>query len=205
MKKLISAIFLLLVSCATKPELKQIVAESYAGTVLLSSDTGSCTGFSIGEDLIVTAAHCVRSLPVVEFGSRTYPAELLLVDPEKDIAVLSTPPINDLKPFWIEFEQPDDGERLISVGFPYYSMGVRTFDVGYMRYKVKLSDNRYVYIASDVCYPGQSGSPILNEKGAVIGICSAVATMIYPLGTGHIHHNLNIIVPIGELLALSGK
>lgn len=162
----------------------------------------SGTGFYIGPTTLVTAAHVIEGCGSVAMVDGT-PLEVLNADSSLDLAVLSGATDNG---FWLKLsalEVPKLGEAVTALGYPYYTsldqgLTVTSGNVSALR-GVDGSSNR-VMISAPV-QPGNSGGPLLNKKGAVIGVVvSRLDDQAVLEETGSLPQNMNFAVPSGPLL-----
>jgi len=146
---------------------------------------GSGSGIIISPDgYIATNNHVIKgadNIQVTLNNQRTYPAEVIGVDPSTDIALIKINE-NDLKS--IRFGNSDEvkvGEWVLAVGNPYnltstVTAGIvsakgRNIDI--LRDKFKVES----FIQTDAAVnPGNSGGALVNSNGDLIGINSAIAS-----------------------------
>lgn len=148
-------------------------------------ESGVGTGVVIKEDgTILTNYHVVWGAPrlVVTFADGTRsPAEITGVHPHKDLAVLKPQKIpDDLQPAVLgSSRQLAPGDGVVAVGFPFgmgpsVSAGVVS---GLGREFISPQGGRLLtgLIQFDAAAnPGNSGGPLLNHAGEVIGIVTAI-------------------------------
>ncbi|MEZ5796099.1 MAG: serine protease [Paracoccaceae bacterium] len=163
---------------------------------------GSGTGFYITPTMLVTAAHVIEGCGAMAMTDGT-PLEVVAQDASLDLAVLSGAPDAGV---WLKLsalEVPKLGETVTALGYPYYTsldqgLTVTSGNVSALR-GIDGSSNR-VMITAPV-QPGNSGGPLLNKKGAVIGVVvSRVDDMAILEETGSLPQNMNFAVPSGPLL-----
>jgi len=134
------------------------------------------SGFLIdAKGYIITNAHVLKGSGAVVVNSKgqEFNASIINIDLEKDLAILK---INDgdyqpLKslPYSIRKANTDLGEPIFTLGYPrndiVYGEGYLSARTGYnsdsLSYQVQISAN-----------PGNSGAPVFNNNGEVIGILS---------------------------------
>ena len=140
---------------------------------------GQGSGFIISADgIILTNAHVVRdaqNVTVKLTDRREYRARVLGADARTDVAVLKID-ARDLPV--VTLGKPSDlrvGEWVAAIGSPY---GLEnTVTVGVVSAKGRtLPDDSYVpFIQTDVAVnPGNSGGPLFNARGEVVGINSQI-------------------------------
>jgi serine protease Do len=152
----------------------------------------SASGFVISEDgFVVTNNHVVRDaeeITVVLPGQREFEAELVGTDPETDLALLkidSDGPLPFLR--WGDSDQLRVGDWAIAFGNPFGRLD-GTMTVGVVSALGRASLNIYGgtptyqdFIQTDASINfGNSGGPLVNARGEVIG----VNTAINPSGQG---------------------
>ena len=164
---------------------------------------GTGTGFYIAPTTLVTAAHVIEGCTAVGMADGTA-LEIIAADPSLDVAVLGG--ASDAGDAWLKLsalEVPKLGEAVTVLGYPYStSLGqgltVTSGNVSALR-GADGSSNR-VMITAPV-QPGNSGGPLLNKKGAVIGVVvSRVDDIAMLQETGTLPQNMNFAVPSGPLL-----
>jgi S1-C subfamily serine protease len=141
------------------------------------------SAFVISNDHVMTNAHVVAGVtsPTVYVGHRSVPAQVVLYDPDRDVAVLYAPGLG-LRPLSFAPEAAS-GSGAVVAGYPedgpftavparvrnrqqarapdIYSRGMITRDIYAVRAQVR---------------PGNSGGPLLATDGRVYGVVFAAAT-----------------------------
>lgn len=154
-------------------------------------EEGAGSGFIIdGEGRILTNYHVVDgadSIEVTVNDDQVFPASVVGVDPRNDIAVLKIDaPAELIVP--VEFGDSaavQVGQRAIAIGNPFGQFG-RTLTTGVisaLNRTLELDDGRTIngIIQTDAAINrGNSGGPLLDSAGRVIGINSAIFS---PTGT----------------------
>ena len=149
---------------------------------LASAWTGTC--FAITSDLVVTNYHVVEnaaSLSVCStetFSNEEYSAEVILTDKQNDLAVLR---ITDrrFRGFNIKYgfspQVADIGTDVFVLGYPLVStMGTDIkLTTGVVSSKTGFTGDVSLYQISAPIQPGNSGGPLFNNAGSVIGIVNA--------------------------------
>jgi serine protease Do len=124
------------------------------------------------DGLIVTNAHVARgSGAVVEIDGRTYPAELISRDERRDLATLQieasnlpAAPIGDSDALRV-------GQVVIAAGNPLGMTGAVSTGIIHA-----IAPGRPSWVRADIrLLPGNSGGPLADARGQVIGINSMVA------------------------------
>jgi len=145
--------------------------------------TGS--GFFItSKGLIATNAHVVNNAKKIEikiptdFGNATYNAKTLLIDNKNDVAIIQiddesfkeTKPL----PYGIS-DKADIGEKSFTIGYPLNDIMGANYKVadGIISAKSGIADDIRYYQITIPIQPGNSGGPLFNNDGNIIGITSA--------------------------------
>lgn len=146
------------------------------------SDVSQSSGIIISKDgFVITNSHAVNksSLIQIEINGKTFDASIVYKDKETDIALLSIQkPANSplsFVPLQFSNKSPLIGDDVLALGFPLANA---------MGYELKLTngiisslkgikdDNTLLQFSAPVD-PGNSGGPLLNNRGEIIGIISA--------------------------------
>ncbi|MDR2777826.1 MAG: trypsin-like peptidase domain-containing protein [Rickettsiales bacterium] len=142
-----------------------------------SEETEDGSGFFISDNgFILTSSHIVDHSDgiVVKFGGREIPAELIGQDRILDIALLKVN-VGARKLRFLEL-RPDVpsrvGDPVLIIGNPYgLGLSVSSGIISALNRTVLDSDFSYSYLQIDAAMrPGNSGGPVFNGKGEVIGI-----------------------------------
>lgn len=149
--------------------------------------TRSGSGFLISaKGYVVTNAHVVTNIANDEGiihltfkNGEMYDAKIVNFDVESDIALLKIIDAEDVKfPFVVWGVTPEVGDKAIAIGSPMNLSFTATF--GHVSALVRAVPNvpSYVpFIQTDASVnPGNSGGPLFNEHGKVIGINTMVMT-----------------------------
>src|SRR3989344_1202816 len=156
----------------TSADFSGIIEDAVRSVVSIRTNAAQGTGFIISSDgYVVTNAHVLeyaRYAQVIDYSKKAQYAELVDYDVDLDIALLKID--GSFEP--LEFsEDVSVGEKVIAIGNP---LGL-SFSV---TEGIISSENREVegfsnarYIQTDVALnPGNSGGPLINTDGKVIGI-----------------------------------
>lgn len=164
---------------AFSPALVRLVEGVQPGIVQVRrGDRGAGTGIVWRTDgYIITNYHVVAgngiAIQVLLNDGRTFDAEIVESNPRIDLALLKVA-ANDLKAIPAgDSAKLRVGELVFAIGHPWGQRGVVTAGIFSKMSEVKLrgSDETLQYIQSDVLIaPGNSGGPLLNVDGEVVGI-----------------------------------
>lgn len=201
MKNIIPLFFALifLVSCA--PEKSELVEQTLNSTVLIfntppdgtdttvpdeNNKSGMGTGFIIDENVIVTNNHVIsgenKVITVMGHDSmKMYEAEVVATDQTADVAIIKLKNWDEFKnhmhPKILSWGNSNDlkvGQNVWSMGNP-YGLGW-TVAQGIISHKSRPlgSKNRYFLQTTTAIYPGNSGGPLFDDDGKVIGVNTAI-------------------------------
>ncbi len=189
------------------PEIVEKVSPSVVGvTSLLSGGTSYGTGFVISEDgYIVTNYHVIDGAQKITVAfsvsddDNEYDAELIGGDEQTDIAVLK---IEKDGLTAVEFGKSSDlivGELAIAIGNPMGSELSGTVTAGIisaLNRSLTIEERKMNLIQTDASINnGNSGGPLINSYGQIVGITSAKIASYYADGLG-------FAIPIDEALPI---
>jgi tetratricopeptide (TPR) repeat protein len=141
----------------------------------------SGSGFFIRPGEVVTNVHVIRAAQRVEIHTldgkgRTYPVTgALAIDEEADLALLSVElPEDRSHPLELTTALPEEGEQVFVIGNPLRLEG--SVSDGIVSAVREVPDlGRIIQITAPVSH-GNSGSPLFNMRGQVIGIVTVKVT-----------------------------
>ncbi len=142
---------------------------------------GTGSGVIISQDgYIVTNNHVIEkasSLEVTLNNNKTYPATLVGADPNSDIALIKIEPEEKLP--YLAFGDSDAtkiGEWVLAVGNPFNLSS--TVTAGIISAKARDLGKNQSFIQTDAAVnPGNSGGALVNTKGDLIGINTAITSV----------------------------
>lgn len=168
------------------------------------AEIGTGTGFLAQDGIVVTNHHVVELASRVEVvltdERKVQATGIVALDPDNDLALLRLPPVA-LRPLPLARSGTvEPGDRVIVLGSPLgLSLSVSDGIVAALR-PAGLGEGSdlespLLQITAPIS-PGSSGSPVLNSRGAVIGVAEAV------LLEGQ---NVNLAIPADSVRALLAR
>ena len=145
---------------------------------LLNGDESIGTGFLIKEDnsfFIVTNKHVVQnnsSLIIYDINDNEIDRNIIFEHPEKDIAIIEVTISSKSQTFQIN-TQFDILDEVITIGYPSVPMTKLAYQLchkGEINSIVEDYSNNSLIIFSAKTSSGNSGSPVIDSSGRVIGI-----------------------------------
>ena len=161
-----------------------------------SEVTGSGTGFFInGEGWAVTNAHVLegcQSATVPQIGE----AVDWIIDKQNDLAVVRVVGGAGKATVPLRRSAPRLGEDIAAFGFPLRGVLSESIKVttGNINSLVGMeNDTRYLQISAPL-QPGNSGGPVVDQSGALVGVATAVLGAKFTNTTGITPQNVNFAV-----------
>lgn len=159
------------------------------------------TGFYISRSEVLTNFHVVGNCGGLTVGNgvegREMTAHLVAGDQAADLAVIATAPAPGVAPARFETAlYTETGAHLAVVGYPAHGLAVLKAELRPITARqVDLVATRPRYVFDGVIHPGNSGSPVLDDSGAVVGVVTAeVDTPKMYRETGHLIENIGIAI-----------
>jgi len=142
--------------------------------------TRSGTGFFVTPDLIVTNYHVVQDAKTIDVkyhNGKKGIATVITKDPINDLAIVKVSTLEpSVKPLSIaNIQNPKDGDTVYTVGFPLPNLlGTKPkLSEGIINSITGLDDDVRMFQISIPIQPGNSGGPLINTKGQVVGVVTS--------------------------------
>jgi serine protease Do len=137
----------------------------------------SGTGFLISKSgYLITSYHVVKGADSVNIENEkfgTLRASVLYNDPANDVSILKIDTAVQSLPFTIEKDETNLAEGVYTLGFPREDV---VFGEGAISALSGYKQNPNSYQVSVPVNPGNSGGPLLNSKGDLVGMISGLQT-----------------------------
>jgi S1-C subfamily serine protease len=168
-----------------------IAARARGSVVEVIGSSSSCdrafsgSGFVYANERVMTNAHVVAGTDrlFVRVGGTGAPrrADVVVLDPLSDVAVLYVPGLS-ATPLPFAAEPANRGDDAVVIGFP----GGESYTVGSARVRDRLEARgrdiydqnavtREIYALRAIVRPGNSGGPMLDPQGRVLGVVFAAS------------------------------
>jgi len=163
--------------------------------VEIQTNDGKGTGFAVTEDgFIITNDHVIEdalTITVIFPDESLYKGEVIETYPDIDLAIIKVE--GDQLPYLTMANSytPTQKEPIYFIGNPLYFTGIA--NEGYVIDYTQLSEwNKEVLMLNAPVYRGNSGSPVINQHGQVIGI-------IFATTKNPTHGRVGLFIPIDLL------
>ncbi|MFN2578413.1 MAG: trypsin-like peptidase domain-containing protein [Pyrinomonadaceae bacterium] len=178
-----------------KPSVVSVLTYDVKGEPLISG-----SGFFVRSGEVVTNMHVIKGAHHVEIHTldgkgRTYPVSgALAIDDEADLALLKVDlPADRSRGLPMTTALPDEGEQVFLIGNPLRLEG--SVSDGIVSAVREVPDlGRIIQVTAPVSH-GNSGSPLFNMRGEVIGIVTVKVTN---------GQNINLALGVSRIAALHG-
>ncbi len=159
----------------TLNQVKAVVQSKIPANAVL---TGGGSAFLLdGKGYLVTNAHVLKgnSAVVADYNGKEFNADILHIDNAKDLAILK---INDADfkaakqpPYALHRGETELAEELYTLGYPKNNEIV--YNRGYLSAQTGYNSDTISCQISLPANPGNSGGPVFNSNGEIIGVLSA--------------------------------
>ena len=165
--------------------------------------TSSGTGFVVdARGYVLTNEHVIhgaQSLKVIYQKNETFSATVISVDPQRDLALLK---INTDKQFASlpigNSSRVRRQQSILVIGFPFGEDDV-TSNSGKVT-SIRTEGAEQVLVTDAVVNPGNSGGPMLNDRGEVVGVIKSL--LIANIGGSPMKAGENYAIPVSFTLPM---
>ncbi len=138
------------------------------------------SGFVINNgNYVITNYHVIKNTTIVLVKTgvgKQSAAKVAYYDEKKDLAILKlVEKVGNKNETFLtnDFEDPKSGSDAIAIGYPmpdFFGTSLPTITNGIVAKTTGLNDNPYNFLITSKINSGNSGGPIVNKKGCLIGI-----------------------------------
>lgn len=184
--------------------------QTVASVVRIQTDEGSGSGFCVGKpDIILTNSHVIGDHLTAQVHLFTYQdgkvqeketvsADVLYRSPDEDIAVLQLRmPQTKLTPLPVVASTPKTGEHVYAIGSP--GLGAQILEQSISEGIIAnsnrtIAEHAFMQLTVPV-NPGNSGGPVLDEHGQVVGVVTLRADL----------ENVSFAIPVERIRTIFPK
>lgn len=180
--------------------LEAAIAAVKKATITVRTASGHGSGFAVGDgSYVITNSHVVgdaQNVTLVTDGGIEVDGRVVAVSKERDSALIRTDALR-FPSVHLNTNLPESGTRVYAIGTPFLEDLSGSVTSGIVS-GTRMMDG-YLWLQSDAAIsPGNSGGPLMNAEGSVVGISTA------GYQAGGTQTGLNLFIPIGDALAFSG-
>jgi S1-C subfamily serine protease len=154
---------------------RRVAADARAITAMIRGNQVYGAGIVIGERHVLTCLHVVESMKTIELSVAEAPVEgarIVARDAKLDLAVLETDGRHDRVARLASITEVAAGDRVFAMGAP--EKMTASLNSGIVSY-VGRAYSEVLYLQTDVpTNAGNSGGPVLDDAGRVIGVSSFI-------------------------------
>jgi len=152
---------------------KEIVSRLKPSVVYVETSKASGSGFAISADgYILTNAHVVEDEDIVKIHTSTgmiFEASVVGRDEVVDLALLKVNDLSTKAALLGDSDKVEQGDDVFTLGFPFGIKGDVSFKEGTISRKLVDGGASYLETSAEI-HPGNSGGPLINKRGEVVGI-----------------------------------
>ena len=161
------------------------------------------TGFLFGsQDYIITNYHVVKGTSEVKvkfLNGESINAEVVGRDTQNDVAILKltkSPSFQSREMKFGDSSMVRMGDEVFTIGYPHIGiMGLKPkYTKGVISAVTGIKDNPTVFQTTVPIQPGNSGGPLFNEKGEVVGLTTSSLSLLAIESMGAIPQSVNYAV-----------
>ena len=165
----------------------------------------SGTGFFVNRNYVVTNAHVVGACKnvIVKGAIPEHEGRVTAIDAERDLAVIQIDmPPPEVAPLRYNIDDLKAGDGLMIIGYPGEAGArgeYRVANTNIVDIKVEGDNGKWLYV-TDVVQHGNSGGPVFDTSGNVIGVVVAKAQIKKSFGDPS---KSDEIIPVGVVISLN--
>jgi S1-C subfamily serine protease len=166
--------------------------------------TSTGTSFMVSQEYMMTSYHVVKGKPNIGIyvNGKEYTATVAGVNERSDLALLKVPGLRGTPLSVGNISGVKLGEEVFTLGFP--NMEIQGIKPKYTKGDVSsltgIKDDPTLMQISVPIQPGNSGGPLFNSKGQVIGVIAATLNNASTLkNTGALPQNVNYAVRVDKI------
>jgi S1-C subfamily serine protease len=161
------------------------------------------TGFLFGsQDYIITNYHVVKGTSEVKVkftNGESINAEVVGRDTQNDVAILKltkSPSFQSREMKFGDSSMVRMGDEVFTIGYPHIGiMGLKPkYTKGVISAVTGIRDNPTVFQTTVPIQPGNSGGPLFNDKGEVVGLTTSSLSLLAIESMGAVPQNVNYAV-----------
>lgn len=166
------------------------------------------TGWFVDASYVATCWHVVqnaKAISIEQKNGQRFNAKVVANDPANDIVILKIDNAKCASALPIRTKGVKIADKVFTVGYPLSSLLGQTqkYSEGVVSSTTGLSNDSRYYQISVPIQPGNSGGPLMDEKGCVIGLTSsALDALKLVVTTGTIPQNVNYAIKVRYLAAI---
>jgi S1-C subfamily serine protease len=156
------------------------------------------TGWPVAEGFVVTNNHVIAGrteVALVKTDGSRIPATIYLTDAEHDLALLQPVDTAQLPPALVVSESDASlGAQVFTIGYPHPDImgSAPKLTTGVVNALSGLQDDRRTYQISVALQSGNSGGPLVNMRGQVVGVVTSKLSAVQVFRwTGDLPQNVN--------------
>lgn len=168
---------------------------------------GQGTAFFVDKDILVTNEHVVKGFESgkIAYKNKTYTVDVIARDEANDLALLKVnfndfAAYNSVEPVKVgDVYGVEAGETVFSIGYPMVSdLGVNPkISMGIINGITGVKDDPRMFQVSVPLQPGNSGGPLFDENGGVIGVTTSGLNVAYYMKVqGFSPQNVNFAIKV---------
>lgn len=162
-----------LLEASKAPDNKRILLKVKPSVAYIETDDGSGSGIVISSDgFVLTNAHVVtgaNSATVKLTDGRSFIGTVVGRDEKIDLALVKISADGLIAAMLGDSDSVEQGDPIFTLGYPFGIEGDVSFKVGILSSHRKIDGITYLEISAQIL-PGNSGGPLVDQSGEVVGV-----------------------------------